>query len=42
MMIKGILRISVPIVKRFGQEKISKSKNGPKIWGFGGFRRGKF
>jgi len=41
MMIKGSLLCSVPTVKRFGW-KFSKSKNGPKIGGFGGFGGEKF
>jgi len=40
MMIKGSLLCSIHIVKRFWQ-KFSKSKIGPKNWGFVGFRRGK-
>jgi len=40
MMIKGSLLCSIHIVKRFWQ-KFSKSKIGPKNWGFVGFGRGK-
>jgi len=41
MMIKGSLLCSISIIKRF-RAKFSKSENGPKIGGFGGFGGEKF